>query len=1318
VLKKTVVILLVTVLTSLSIWSQEFYFKHYKVENGLSHNTVLSSLQDKNGFMWFGTKNGLNRFDGYSFKLFQNNTEDTNSLNGTYIECLHEFDAVLWVGTDNGLYQYNEKQENFELLEGTDTKHVLGLMNDAEGNLWFIANSIIHKYNTRTKEIVDYPTDKYFHATVVLKTNDNEILAASSDELFRYDNLTNSFIGYGLSVEADPRLPFRINKLFNLNDHVILLGTQNHGVLAYDIQEGKILDMLPELKRPIYVRDFALRGKEELWVATESGIHLYNLKEKKYTNLVKNYGNPYALTDNAVYALTVDDEGSVWAGTYFGGINYYPNQYNHFKKFFPSPSENSISGNAVREIRPDNYGNLWIGTEDAGLNKYNLATGKFTTYTSKEKGGILAHYNVHGVLPIEDKVWISTFDHGLDVLDINQNKIIAHYNMGGNSTLRNNFIFTLYKTKANNIIAVTTSAIQAYNPKTDNFDLVGTFPEHIHYTCFFEDGNGVFWAGSYSEGLFFYNPKTGENGNFKYQNNNIGTISNNHINGIFQGKDNNIWVTTENGLDYYDTSKKSFKKFGAKDGFPSNAFYSILEGDDDKLWITTSNGLVEYQLNTGNKKIFTKENGLLSDQFNYNSAYKSPDGTMYFGSVNGMISFNPKNFLNNTYKPPILITGLQINNQEVIVGGNESPLLKSVTFLDKLVLKATESTFSLDFAALSYIGPESTEYMYQMKGISDEWIPIAKDHKVHFTELAAGKYIFNVKSLTSNGVWSDKTNPLIIEVLPVFWKSKLAYTIYLFILGLMIFFILRFYHLRTVSKNTQKMRELSNKKEKEVYQAKIEFFTNISHEIRTPLTLIKGPLDKLIAHEGHSHEVKGNLSIMKKNTNRLLDLVNQLLDFRKTEIESISLTFVECNITQLIKKTHSRFKEAINDKDIDFRLNLGENDVIAYVDAEALKKILSNLFGNAIKYAQSHVIVSLKATLDSFELKIQNDGDLIPNHLSNKIFEPFFRVSGVENQTGTGIGLALAHSLTKLHNGNLELDEGNSSLNTFILQLPLHQEKEFKLYSHERVLNKEKSKITMLDIEEDLNKPSIVIAEDSVDLLDFIANDLKELYNVYRASNGLEALKILESRNIQLVVTDVMMPLMDGYDLCRNIKSSLESSHIPVIFLTSKQALNAKIEGLESGADAYLEKPFSMSHLRVQIKNLIENRKNIMTYYASSPLAHLKSIALTSTDETFVTKLDEVISKHISDPDLSVETLSDIMFMSRSTLYRKIKEMSDLSPNELINIARLKKAAELLKKGEYRIYEVSEMVGYNSQTSFGRNFQKQFNMTPTEYMNS
>ena len=1318
-MKKGRIIVLICLFITGVIHCQDYYFKHFKAEDGLSHNTVLSSIQDKNGFMWFGTKNGLNRFDGSSFRLFQNTPDDPKSLQGNYIETLYEFDNALWVGTDNGLYLYNEEEENFELLEGTISKTILDIKNDDEGNLWYIASGSICKFDAIAKQTTIFSVkEDNSSASSIIKTNDNEIWIAATNRLLHYNKETNSFERIVLNIEKNIKFPFRINILFNLDDNTILLGTQNHGVLAFDIKEKKTKNLISKIKDAIYVRDFALNGENELWIATESGIHIYNLRTEEYVNLTKNYNNSYSISDNAVYCLTIDHEGGIWAGTYFGGLNYYSPQYSPFEKFFPKTSENSISGNAVREIHPDKYGNLWIGTEDAGLNKYNPETGFFTNFASKDQGGILSHHNIHGVLPNGDALWVGSFDHGIDVLDIKTNNIIERFNTGGANNLIDNFVFSLYQTKAKDIVLVTPSGIQLFNAETKRFFLFEGFPKGIFYTCFFEDNEGGFWAGSYSEGLFFYNPIKKEKRHFVQDKTDPFAISNNHINGIFQDSNKNIWVTTENGLNIFDGKKRIQKKYSTKDGFPSNAFYSILEENKTALWLTTSSGLVEFNPESDEKTTYTKVNGLLSDQFNYNSSYKAPDGTMYFGSVNGMISFNPKKFIKNTLSSKVLITELQINNHEVLVGAQNSPLKKSITFLDDLVLKPYESTFSLDFTTLSFAGSESIEYWYKMEGISNEWISLKKNHKVYFTELPAGDYKFAVKSLNYNGVLSNEFIPLNIKVLPVFWKSKSAYFIYILFCFLFISLAFRFYHKRTVATNNQKIKELSNKKEKEVYQAKIEFFTNISHEIRTPLTLIKSPLDKLIKKVKDIPEIKENLFIMEKNTSRLLDLVNQLLDFRKTEMESLSLTFVETNLSNLIKNTHQRFTEAITDKNIDFELAFEETDVYAYVDAEAIKKILSNLIGNAIKYAKHKIIITLKTNEEQVLLKIQNDGQLIPAHLHKKIFEPFFRVSEVENQTGTGIGLALAHSLTKLHQGDLRLSVEYLKWNTFILQLPIHQEKEFKMRSKRDVKDEDSTYELKSEVDSGNNKLKILLVEDSLDLLDFLSKDLNDIYNVFKAINGEEALKIIEKENIQLIITDVMMPIVNGYELCKIVKSSLETSHIPVVFLTAKNALNAKIEGLESGADAYIEKPFSIPHLRVQISNLINNRKNVLSHYTSSPLAHLKSIALTETDETFIKKLDEVIFQNISNADLSVETLSEIMNMSRSTLYRKINEMSDLSPNELIKIARLKKAAELLQKGDYKIYEVAEMVGYNSQTSFGRNFQKQFNMTPTEYINS
>ncbi|MBD0825167.1 hybrid sensor histidine kinase/response regulator transcription factor [Aestuariibaculum marinum] len=1320
-MKKGIITLYITLLSAFGIECQEYYFKHYKVEDGLSHNTILSSIQDKNGFMWFGTKNGLNRFDGYSFKLFQNNPEDSKSIQGNSIGALHEFNNTLWVGTNNGLFCYNERQENFDFIEETNGKSIERIENDMSGNLWFIASSEVHKYNPNTKETHIFSSHDNFHATSIAKSKTNEIWVTSSTKLHKYVKANNSFKTYLLNVKEDSKTPFRITKIFSLNENTLLVGTTNHGVLVFDTNKKKLVkNRLPNLKNSLYVRDFVLNGNEELWIATETGIYIYNLITHHCINLVKDYNTPYSLSDNAIYCLTIDDQGGVWAGSYFGGLNYYTPQYSIFKKYFPNPSQNSISGNAIREIHSDKYGNLWIGTEDAGLNKFNPKTGVFTNYTAKSKGGILSHYNIHGLLPIDDEVWIGSFDHGLDVLDINTDKIKTNFNTGGPNNLLDNFIYSIYKTKTNKIILITGSAIQYFDKKSGDFIPIEGIPKNNFYTTFLEDNKGILWAGTNTSGLFYYNPHTKQGGRYHQENDTQFSLSNNCINGLFQDSKNNIWITTENGLNVLDSAKTKINKFTIKDGFPSNTFYSVLEEHPNKLWITTANGLVAFNPLNGSKKIHKKINGLLSDQFNYNSSYKAPDGTMYFGSVNGLISFNPKNFQTHTNSYKTLITGLQINNQKAIVNAPNSPLKSSITFLDKIQLKPNESSFSLEFAALSFSGPETTEYWYKMEGINDSWISLKNNHKVFFTELPAGSYKFKVKSLNYNSDQTIESPPLEIKILPVFWKSNLAYFIYTILFILSIYLTIRYYHKRNKSINDQKIKELNNIKEKEIYQAKIEFFTNISHEIRTPLTLIKVPLDKLLKQTySINSEIKDSLSVMEKNTTRLLDLVNQLLDFRKTEAENLKLTFIETNFTSLINNTYQRFSEIIKDKNIDCELNLGSTDVYAYLDAEAIKKVLSNLIENAIKYSQDKIKITLSVSEESVVLKIQNNGELIPSHLFEKIFSPFFRVSESKTQIGTGIGLALAHSLTKLHNGSLTFEVKEKQWNTFILNLPIHQEKEFKIHSNSKDINIiDVSDNLVTDLDNNDNKTKILLIEDDIDLLNYVAKDLSNDYKIFKATNGIDALKIVEDKNIQLIVTDIKIPEMNGFEVCKTIKSSIETSHIPVIMLTSKDALNSKIEGLESGADAYIPKPFSLPHLRTQINNLIENRNNILAYYASSPLAHFRSIAHSKADETFIDKLDEIISQHISNPDFNVDTLCDIMNMSRSTLYRKIKEMSNLSPNELINISRLKKGAELLKKGNYKIYEVSEMVGYNSQTSFGRNFQKQFNMTPSEYINS
>ncbi|UGU15709.1 response regulator [Sinomicrobium kalidii] len=1293
-------------------YAQPYAFKKLQVEDGLSHNSVICMLQDNRGFLWFGTKDGLNRYDGYNFKLFQHQPGDEKSIGSNFIRCLHEYHNYIWVGTDTGLFRYDEKTESFTLVESTKNQPILDIQSDPEGNIWFIAAGNLHRLDVTTGREERY---KQFHTSFLTGNASGEVFVASSEALYQFVPDNNSFRKIDLAGADKTGREFVITTITSGGKDSLWIGTKNRGAFLYKQREKELMGLLDKREHPLFVRDFLRKNKDELWIASESGIYIYNLRDNTYQNFRKNYNNPYSLSDNAIYALVLDEEQGVWIGTYFGGINYYPKQFTPIQRYFPRVGENSISGNAVREIKKDRFGHLWIGTEDAGLNRFDPETGKFTNYASVGEKGRLSHYNIHGLLPVEDKLWIGTFEHGLDIMDINSGKVIKHFGTGEDEgRLRSDFIFFIYRTRNKDIYVLTSSGIHQYLPEKDAFRVVQGFPETYHYTCFTEDHNGVLWAGTYWDGLFYFDPETKEKGVYRYDRNDPGSLSSNVVNGLFEDSEHRLWITTENGLNLFRKGTDNFRRFTKKDGFPTNVTYSILEDKHKNLWISTSNGLVEFNPEKETLKIYTRSNGLLSDQFNYSSAFKDEDGAMYFGGVNGLIRFNPDRFIKNNHQPPVYITDIKLNNREIPVGEKNSPLEKSVSYSRQITLNNKQSSFSLEFASLSYTAPEMTRYWYKLEGLNDDWIALDKNHKVNFTELPPGDYKFKVKALNSHEVWSAENDGLEIKVLPPFLASNTAYAIYTLLLLLLFYILLRYYHRHTRNKNNRHIRQLENEKEKEIYQAKIEFFTNVAHEIRTPLTLIKSPLEKLLRGKYKSPEIPENLRIMEKNTSRLINLVNELLDFRKTEMKHVKLSFVEVNISEVLEETYVRFSQLIQEKKLRFDLIKDEDDVYAFVDEGAIKKILSNLFINAIKYSESHVRVILRKNKTEFRIWIKSDGPLIPNHLRKRIFEPFFRLPGETENPGTGIGLSLAHSLAELHNGKLCIDENEHEVNSFVLNIPVHQDEEFK------TLGTDHRKTGLSDRERpqpsfERRVPLVLVAEDNKELANFIYSELSENYNVVLAGNGREAWKMITDYEVQLVISDIMMPITNGVELCRMVKGNTETSHIPVILLTARSALNAKIEGLESGADAYISKPFSMDHLQVQISNLLENRKTILGHYSSSPLAHLKSLATSNLDKTFLSKLDKAIDENLRDTDLNIDMLADLMHMSRSTLYRKIKEISDLSPYELINISRLKKAAELLKTTNLKIYEVSENVGYKSQTSFGRNFQKHFGMTPTEY---
>ncbi|GAO43863.1 sensor histidine kinase [Flavihumibacter petaseus] len=1018
-------------------------FRHYQVENGLSNNAVITAIQDKRGFLWLGTKDGLNRFDGYSFKIFRYDPAQQGSIGNNFIHSLYEDPhGTIWVGTERGLYRYNEKTESFTLIRPTSSLPVADMKMDRHGNLWFVQFFTLYRYDQQQQRITVFPIPGHFEVSSIC-TDPTGTLWASTPTgwLFRYDNDRNTFQGFQLLQDGS----LWIEKIVPTRDGQILAGTSN-GARIFNPLHHITVSLLYKAKDStgIFVRNFLERQSGDIWIASENGIYTYDRATRATVNLQKAYNDPYSISDNAVYTLLEDSEGGVWAGTYFGGVNYFPQQATVFHKYFPKTGENSLSGNVVREIHADNKGCLWIGTEDAGLNKLDTATGLFSVFQPSGLAGSISYANIHGLLVDSGQLWIGTFEHGLDLMDLQQQKVIRHFSIENGSGLLSNFIYCLTRDAEGHILAGTTRGAYRYNKSTATFSVIEGLPLYNWYAHLLVDSRGWIWGATYGDGVNVFDPHTGKQFNYRHSATDSKSLSSDRVNYIYEDHNHRIWLGTEDGLCRFDSASKTFTTFRKEAGLPSNFILTVTEDNLQRLWLSTSNGIVQFKENS-NSTIYRTPNGTLNDQYNFNSVYKDASGRLYYGSVKGMISFQPAAMLQPESPSPMYITGFQVFNRELPIGG-ESRLQQSISFTRKIVLPYDQSTLSIDFAALGFTAPEMTEYAYRMEGLDKNWTFLKQNRKAYFTDLAPGRYMFTVRKM--NAVLDGESASLSIEILPPWWRSPWAYAGYILLAAALIAWLIRAYHRRTEAINRRRYELLEIAKDKEIFRAKVDFFTHVAHEIRTPLTLIKAPLEKVIRQSAQLPDLTHNLRIMDRNTNRLIELTNQLLDFRQTEQEGFSLNFVKANIADILDDVFAGFKELADQHQIEFRLQLPPQPVQAYIDLDAFHKILYNLFSNAIKYAATAAAVQLypvKEDDTSFVLEVSSDGDVIPDNLREKIFEPFVRLRESEKKKGTGIGLALSRSLAALHNGSLQMASPVSEKNVFRLELPIRQQHEFNL---------------------------------------------------------------------------------------------------------------------------------------------------------------------------------------------------------------------------------------------------------------------------------
>lgn len=1295
---------------------RQYYFLTYDGRDGLSHNTVNKIMQDRLGFLWFGTKDGLNRFDGTTFRVF--NKENSRLGNNCVTDMLEDRDGNLWVCTDAGLYVYNPVTEAFRSVKeyakwGQDVTHtVTHIREDARRDIWFsVDEEGLYRFDINSRRLtLPFKTTSKGHATANIAdfnfAGGTCWLALYNDNLYRSADNFKTLTPYR---DDSGRMTFHksvVNQIALKNNAMYLCTSA--GLFAMNPAGGTCRKLLDG-----YVRTVEFAGGE-LWAGTEKGLCIYTLATGEVNRITASDGNdPHALADNAIYAVCRDKDGNMWIGSYFGGVNYYPVQWSYFEKYYPHEGMNFM-GRRVREFCKGNDGTLWIGTEDKGLFNFDPRTKRLTPFHDPR-----VYSNVHGLCLDGDFLWIGTFSGGLNRLDL-RTRQVKNYRQGeAPNTPASNGIFSFCRTSTGQLWIGTISGLLLYNRKTDDFTRVPQLADKFIYNIL-EDSGGTLWFATYANGVYRHDPRTGKWRNYTNRAGDKTSLSYNKVISICQDNRGRLWFMTQGGgLCRYDKATDSFTRYDMSTGFPSNIVYKMVEDGAGQLWVSTNKGLVCFNPDSGYMKVYTTSDGLLTNQFNYQSGLRDDgSGMIYMGCINGFIGFNPATFNNNPASSPVYFTDLYIFNKHVPVGGKGSPLRRSLLYSDELTLTSGQNSIALKTANLSYRPSEKDNLQYKLEGFDREWHTVNSGGMIYYSNLPYRDYTLRIRGLNSEGKANGQERTLRLSVLPPFYLTAWAYALYLLLAVAVAGYVVYRLRIRILRKQRKAMHIFEQQKERELYNSKITFFTNITHEIRTPLTLIKGPLDNILSHaEDIPARITDDLKVIDINTGRLLTLVNQLLDFRKTERSGLRLNFVRTDVSRLLRKLCTPFTSALSSRSIGFEVDV-PSGIEAAVDTEAFTKIVSNLLSNAMKHAATCVRLSAEVCGGLLRVTVENDGDVIPPSMRESIFEPFVQYKDSEQDAGfgTGLGLTLARSMAELHHGTLAMDDAEDR-NRFILMVPLVQDTEISVVTEENENPQTADEAaTLSGGTAEKKEYTLLVVEDNKEMRSFIVKTLAPQYTVLTAEDGLQATNVLNENVVNLIISDIMMPNMDGISLCNWVKNTLDYSHIPVILLTAKTAIQSKIEGSRSGADAYIEKPFSIEYLKAETANLLNTREKLRQLFTKSPFTQTNSVSVSKTDNEFLRSVHQAVMDNLSNADFSLDDLAALLNMSRSSLNRKFRGLLDITPNDYIRIERLKQAAVMLKDGENRITEVCYACGFNTPSYFTRCFQKQFGVLPKDFV--
>lgn len=1335
-MKKSLLIIFLIIITK--IWSNNSNFDTYSVLDGLSNSSIKAIYQDKLGFMWFGTKDGLNRFDGIEFKTYRFDKNKSNLLYYNDITCIKpDLSGNLWIGTFEGIMVFDTENEEFVDFNklGIDLSSITGVVTelyiDYAKRVWASTKKGLYLIDTNT-----------YSVKTLLKGS----LISCMSEYSKYLLLVEIY-GKGL-VSIDTKL-LKIYPIYN-NSIVkrpllskIYKDKSGHIWLGARTNNLYLLSAKDKTELPVYItsKDGTVFNNEQihcineindstLILGTDKGMITLNLHELEWKENFYKISGTIQLNDDRIMSFSKDNQDGFWIGTFNKGIKYF-NPYRIKFNFFDLKINPDISVGIIGNL-VENDGVLWVGHEK-GISSVNMTTGvskyyNIQTLVSKNSRSNESYF-IYKNAP--NQLCFYLLNNGLFILDLKSIRIRNRINIPSTSQVR-----SIMKDKVGKLW-IAEEDLSIYDPenKTINNDLETNkklFTKFILTQDLLQLRNGNMLVGTRTKGVFQYVFKN-RNGNdySKVESLQIKGLENKNISILFEDSKERIWIGTHSsGLFCYDFDKNQLKVYNKTNGLSHNMICGVLEDNaSGDIWLSTLIGISKIDEKNGSIRNYTSKNGFPLSEMSVHSFLKGSNGVFYAGGSNGIVSFDPHLFAENPFEPVVQITAVQSLSG---LGDSKKVDFATRKALKNVRIKYSDSFFQIKFSALSYLFPKGNKYAYKLEGFDKDWVTTDRNDAT-YTNLTEGNYTFFVKACNNDGVWSKNYSTLSITVLPPFWRTWWAKIFYVVIFMLILYILIQYLIIRNTYKYQLRIDKLEKDNIEKNYQMKISLFTNFSHELRTPLTLIVGPIADILHDLELPTKFHYPIQLINKNVNRLLLLVNQLMDFRKLEYGAMKLQVQNVDVESFINDILDSFEEFALKKQIKISRIYEYNGNDIWFDSTLIEKVIFNLLSNALKNSSEADIITVRVFEENRHLliSVNDSGTGIDSNDLERIFDPFYQVKqgSATSMFGTGIGLNLSKDIVELHQGAIWASSTLGKGATFFVKLQLGNEHFKNIDLHNQFISNDSNlnkslEINSLSIVETIEKSEIqtkntiiLVVEDDADLRKYIMGQLNSEYTIIGAEDGKKGFEIALEKLPDLIISDVMMPYVSGIELCDQIKTDIRTAHIPVILLTAR-IMNSQIqEGYEYGADDYILKPFDAPLLRVRVQNLIEGRIKLRKLFGSKLSIPDVEISELSQSDIFIQKLIHIIQKNVSNSEFRIEDITEEIGMSRAQLYRKIKVVTDSSPNKLIMQIRMKMALALLKTKNYNVAEVAYRVGFSDPAYFSKYFKSVYKMTPTEFIN-